>query len=277
MYLTIRNLRSACVFAVTFALAVAAAIAACTSVFGVAMLRHLAAPRAYIPLRAAGKTTLWLLRLSAPAAAATVMWRRYRHDDRVRFCAIYAGVAGVAGAALSGGEGINANVFFDAIAAVSLSAAVALTRGRADAVAAERVRARWLLAFVMAPLVAAVLPAARAWTPTNGWTGTRGDRAAAEADIALLSSRPGRALCEELALCFWAGKPVEADLFSVREQMLLHARGAAELSRLVDAQTFSVIQLNVHGRALDEEFARALAKRYAIARTDAGRRLYVPR
>jgi hypothetical protein len=277
LYLAGRDWRSAGVFAVTFAVVVVTAIVVCAGAFGVAMLGHLFAPRAYIPLRAVGKTMLWTLRLFAPAAAAAVIWRRYRLDDRVRFCAIYAGVGFIVGAVLSGGEGINANVFFDAIAAVSLAAAVALTRSRADAIAPDRVRARVIVAFAVAPLVAAVFPAARAWSPANRWTGTRGDRAAAEADIALLTDYPGRALCEELALCFWAGKPVEADLFAVREQMLLHARGADELSRLVDGQAFSVIQLNVNGRALDEDFTRALAMRYAIARTAAGRRLYVPR
>jgi hypothetical protein len=277
IWLSIVDRRSARWFVLTFAAVAAVGGTACIALFGPAFIADLLAPRAYVPLRALAKTALWAVRLAAPIAIAVALSRRSWRDANVRFCAIYAGVAALAGAILSGGDGINANVFFDAIAALSLMSALALTASRRSPVGRCRARTHLMLALAAAPLVAAILPSARAWQPANGWFGARGNHDAAAADVVFLAQHDGRALCEELALCFWAGKRVEADIFYVREQMLLGLPAAADLARLVDAQTFSVIQLNVDGRALGDDFAHALDRRYAVARTAAGRRLYVPR
>jgi hypothetical protein len=277
IWLSTVDRRSAWWFVVMFAAAAAVGGAASIAAFGPVFIVDLLAPRAYVPLRALGKTALWTARLAAPIAIALVMSRRSSRDAGVRFCTIYAAIAALAGAILSGGDGINANVWFDAIAALSLMSALALTASRRSPAVRDRAHTRLMLALAVAPLVAAILPSARVWQPANGWFGTRGNRDAAAADVAFLTQHDGRALCEELALCFWAGKRVEADIFHVREQMLLGLPAAAELARLVDARTFSVIQLNVDGRALGDEFTHALERGYTVARTAAGRRLYVPR
>jgi len=74
-----------------------------------------ASPRVFLIARAAGKSSMWALRLAGPLAIATVLARRFSEDPGVRFCAATA----VATAAIFiGGEGVNGNVFFDAVCAL---------------------------------------------------------------------------------------------------------------------------------------------------------------
>ena len=277
LWLATVDRRSAGLFGAMCAALVAAGLLLCDARFGRSMIGDLVAPRAYIPLRALGKTALWAWRLAVPAIVAVLVFRRWRADARVRLCAVYAGTAAVVGCLASGGDGINANVFFDAIAALSLVTAIALTRLSASHEQPRQMRARLLLALAVMPLIGAAVPSTRAWLPANGWFGARGDRVSAAADIAFIAAHDGAALCEELALCFWAGKPAQIDVFHVRQQMLTGTHAAADVARLVSAQTFAVIELDIGGRQLDEGFARALESRYAMARVSSGRRLYVPR
>ena len=268
------DVRSAWRF-VTIGLLVAAAGSAwCVAEFGVTAMRGLATPRAYTVARALGKAGLWSWRLAVPAAMTIAVAKRFRRDAGIRLCAIYAAAGAVVGVVLSGGDGINANVFFDAIWAVSLGAALALT----DVASRDaRRRVGWLLGLAAPLLVAVLLPSSRAWVPFGGWIGPRGDVSAASADIAFLTDHAGRGLCEQLALCYWAGKPIEADLFQVRQAMLTGGSAADDLAQLVEARAFSVVQLDAGGRELNGRFARAMEQQYVVARAAAGRRLYVPR
>ena len=69
---------------------------------------------------------MWALRLAAPLAIATVLARRFDDDPGVRFCAAYATIAVAVGVVFVGGDGVNSNVFFDAVWALCVCAAIGL-------------------------------------------------------------------------------------------------------------------------------------------------------
>ncbi len=269
--------RAARLLAFAMVTAVAASIVMCVWAFGAGFVVQLVGPRRFIVARAIGKSALWALRLAGPGTLLVVLANRRWSDSGVRLCAIYAAVATLSGLFFIGGDGVNANVFFDAIWALSMGAALALSQipnARADA---DRTRARMVIGLLMALVVAALTPGLRPGQPADGWAGPRGDPPFTARDVALIASRPGPALCEELALCFWAGKPAEVDVFNLQQRIIHGSPHANDIVNLLDARYFSIIQLDTPGRPLGQAFVAALSRDYMIVQENANRRLFVPR
>ena len=78
-------------------------------------------------------------------------------------------------------------------------------------------------------------------------------------------------------MCFWAGKSAEVDFFNWRQHTLQGSRRADELAQLLDQRHFSIVQLDVPGRPLGQEFVTALWRNYKIVDEDGDYRLLVPR
>ena len=245
--------------------------------FGPGFMRQLAAPRAFLVARAAGKSSMWALRLAAPLAITTVLARRFHDDPGVRFCAAYATIAAAIGVIFIGGDGVNSNVFFDAVWAMCVSSAIGLRHLPPTYRDAGSTRRHFHAGLLMAPLVGAVVLLVGPGQPAHGWGGTRGNAAAATHAVTMIASHPGPALCEELALCFWAGKSAEVDFFNWQQHTLQGSRGADELAQLLDQRYFSIVQLDVPGRPLGQEFVTALWRNYKIVDEDRDYRLLLPR
>jgi hypothetical protein len=227
--------------------------------------------------RAAGKSSLWALRLAAPLAIATVLARRFNDDPGVRFCAAYATIAVVIGVMFIGGDGVNSNAFFDAVWALCLCSAIGLRHIPATHPDPASTHRQLYASLLLAPLVAAVALLAGPGPRGHGWGGTRGNAAAATHAVTMIAGRPGHALCEELALCFWAGKSVEVDFFNWQQHARQGSRRADEIAQLLDQRYFSIVQLDVPGRPLGQEFVGALWRNYRMVDEDEDYRLLAPR
>ena len=103
--------------------------------------------------------------LGACAGASLITRLRRPNDSSVLFCAIYTAVAGALGLALSGGEGINSNVLFDANWAVCLSAGVALNRWQPNEGTASGAyrRVGMIAAYLLVPVIAVSAGARHEW------------------------------------------------------------------------------------------------------------------
>ncbi len=131
-------------------------------------------------------------------------------DSSTTFLAIYTALSLLVGAIAAGGAGVDANAFFDMAIALSLSMALVLER------IGSHVRLVAPVAIlVFLPVGLSLYAALDAdWYTRDFWLHPWTDEArTAESDIALLRSQKGEALCETLALCYWAGKPEPGDLF----------------------------------------------------------------
>jgi hypothetical protein len=189
--------------------------AVCLWAFGTDSFAQILAPREYHFGRAARMGAQWLLRMS-PFAAFFVVAPRERHDRALLFCGIYTATAALVGLLLCGGVGVNSNIFFDATWALCLSAAVTFTR-----VAPNRFLARSgvrlaLLGVSLAPPLAALLLQAPTQWPAAGLTPTRVAQARpSKSGVDFLRAHAGLAACHDLALCFWADKPMAVDFFNL--------------------------------------------------------------
>jgi hypothetical protein len=83
------------------------------------------------------------------------------------------------------------------------------------------------------------------WLTASFWLHPYADEGrSATADIAFLKERPGPALCETLAFCYWAGKPEAVDVFNTGEAYLTHARHDDALVALIGSQHFAAIEFD---------------------------------
>ena len=107
----------------------------------------------------------WGARWALALVLLSITRLRRPNDSAVLFCAIYVGVAGTLGLALSGGEGINSNVLFDANWAVCLSAGVALNRWQPnEGTASGGYRTVGMIAaYLLVPVIAVSAGARREW------------------------------------------------------------------------------------------------------------------
>lgn len=190
---------------------------------------------------------------------------RNRSDKWVRLATLYGVVALVIGAAFSAGDGVDANIYFDAVIALSLAAGL--------------MQSRFGTQTRMAAGLALVLPLALflffhfgddnfAYTPAF--------RAQAARDIAFVKSGP--ALCEQLSLCYWAAEQDPVDVFNVGEQIATGRRSDAVLIHLLEARHFQAIQLeSLEPFALGPQVRAALLKSYRLDHEDDNGVFFTPR
>ncbi len=192
--------------------------------FGFGLLDQLASPRAWSFANLGGAVShLWWMLL--PVAAMAGLWP----DRTSLLAALYAVMALILGLAFAAGDGVDANVFFDLVIALSLGLGLGVERGR------------WPIVAAVSLLPLLVFLAVR--FHDNNYAFTKNFAAGSARDIAFLKSRPGPALCDQLSLCLWAGKPAEVDVFNIGEQIKTSTRDPGPLARMVAARHFAVLQL----------------------------------
>jgi hypothetical protein len=258
---------------------VLAALAALWLLFGASLFESSLAERHASPRIAAWVSSLWLALLAAPLAlgllAALPAWR----EREARLLVLYAALSFALGFAFTAGEGVSHNAYFDLVIALCLlgtwllSRASQLLPGLAGAVPALA------LGLLLGPLIGA--PHA-----LIGFGEKNAESAALEtttrADVELLASRAGPALCESLALCFWAGKPVGIDLFNSRQAFRAgRADEAALLAKLARGE-FGAVQLTALYQDRDDDrvsaqFTRELLRSYVVERNSANGAFLRPR
>jgi hypothetical protein len=238
----------------------------CVLVFGPRFLAEVFAARAYSSADVARCALRWVIRMPVFIAALIVLVRRKRDDPDVLLCAVYAVIATVSGLLLLGGAAVDWNVMFDSNEAFCLSASLALHRLRPASVQVARPRQLALAgAYIVVLLLGTIIGGRREWASSTYWlTPRRTAESDAARDIEFLRAANGPAFCEELALCYWAGKPQEVDLFNLEQRIRLGSRTADEVLSLVEWQYFGAIQLPPGRSYFDDRFAGVLSKAYTV-------------
>lgn len=237
---------------------------------------QIAAPRSYLPGKAAAMAVQWLPLWGVFLAVAVDRWRGSRRDPGVALAALYAGASLAAGLALLGGDGVYWNALFDAQWALCLVAALAVSR----ATPAGWRRSITVLACTAPLAITLATTADRHWlSPRFVFDPRWSESAAAAEDIAFLRAHPGPALCENLTLCFWAGKRPEADFFDLQQRVRRDPSRADGLVRRIDAGEFSVVLLDGDApvRDLGQAAAAALHERYRVDHRSEWGSFLVPR
>jgi hypothetical protein len=206
-----------------------------------------------------------------------------RAGRKENFIFIYSIVSFIQGALLSGGRGVDVNVFFDF--AIATSIGIGLVAGRLAkkiGVAGAGRQTRYLLPVW---LVFALMPPALSLNSGVSFLydifGTVMANTQA-ADVEYISSTPGRAMCDAPALCYWAGKKFTVDLNSLPTLIWVDPPLLGDFLQKIKTCSFALIQLSPDWADDREsvstfpEFTAALSAHYAQARTTETALYYKP-
>jgi hypothetical protein len=183
---------------------------------------------------------IWLYNLLLVA----IPYLAWRPSPKARLILIYAIVSFVQGLVFSGGADVDANVFFDFAAAVSIGLGLMQT-SVVDTIERPEGTSRpglllsaWLVICLIPP--ALVLPSGLSELGQTYEAVVRTQ----QADLTLIKSASGRVACENLAFCYWSGKAFEVDLNNLRT--LIVARPDVERIFIgrIEQCTYALIQLD---------------------------------
>lgn len=244
IWLALYDRRNALRFVVWIAALSVAGLLVFRVTFGFDLLDRLNSARAYSVAQLRDNVSSWLeVGLIPLCALLGLMIWRWR-DRSVALLALYAAISVAVGSCLLGGAGVDVNAMFDADIALALGAGLALdvlTRRR-DPV--PHIASRALAFFCLLPIAILAFTVSD-WRDPAYWLHPMRDEATlASDDITFLRNHPGPAMCESLALCYWAGKSAEVDMFNFDQQLVTHARKPALFISLLDARHFSAIELD---------------------------------
>lgn len=263
------------VWAGAFAAAAGVLLAITIRVDGPYFWAHLTAPRPYSMLDAAWTSSVYLRAFQIPFAVGAV-WSLWNCTNPARNV-LAAGLvtAHAIAFAFSGGYGVDTNIFFDCIIAL------VMIMGVAAGDVAELVQARFaqrrsfgnlfLTVALLAPL-AGVVPD----LPVRIRRDYQDARAIPQVEdrftqaVAFVAARPGRALCNDLLLCFEAGKPEEFMTWFVASEVGAGKMPEAEAVHLIETYRFNTIELEGSGNSVLppgrflEGFAHKAVERYRV-------------
>jgi NAD(P)-dependent dehydrogenase (short-subunit alcohol dehydrogenase family) len=159
----------------------------------------------------------------------------------------YAGFAALVGFLLTGGAGVDWNHLYDPVIALAIATGLAVHR------LGQRLHGR-----LPARAISALVALAVALSLSAAVPGKLAEAAAASADLAAreervskvvaeLAAQRGPVLCETMALCYWAGKPHQADILLLRRRLLSGEISESEFRRMIDAGHFSMMQFHSLG------------------------------
>jgi hypothetical protein len=205
---------------------------------------------------------------------AVIPFLASRSDPKSRLVLIYAVVALALGIILSGGDGVDVNVFFDLLFCIAIGIGVmgaAMARLICNDATSSSLRwaavAGWLAVALASPAIA-LLSSREAVTDafaavTNG--------AYAE-DLQYIRATPGPVVCRDPTLCYWAGKPLTLDLNNIRS--IAFARPALEDAVVgrIERCDFPLIQLgddwhDANNGPLTDRIRDAIEHHYKQVRT----------
>jgi hypothetical protein len=194
-----------------------------------------------------------------------------------RLVLAYLGCALAVGTLAAGGSGTDVNMFFSGFVAVAVAAARGLTLLEARPARCQ------VAAMAMIGWLACAVPL-RALTPARYRALVRRQLDTA-ADVAFLRTQPGPAYCEQMLLCYWAGKPLVLQPYFVPEQIATGVLSEQAIAALFAARRFAVLQLDrpigpaplwTEPQRLPAGVLTSIARRYRLARLSMNGAFYLP-
>lgn len=184
----------------------------------------------------------------APIALA-VIWALRNLERSPGLVMVLAAVfAHLFAAAFAGGDGVDKNIFFDSMFSLVIVGALAFAEFAPlldRLLVQSKVRSVALAALLLAPSSGILIE-----TPLRlryDWFDIKSLRSRAsdfDTAVELLKSRPGPALCEDLLVCFEAGKPFAYDPFMAYARIKIGRLDRDDVAAMIESKSFTSVQLN---------------------------------
>lgn len=226
-------------------------------------------PRAYSGQNLRAETLHYLLHFFVPLSVGIAVLGRGGAVPGRGFLLILLVFSNLLAVCFSGGDGVAANIFYPALIADLLACVIAICRlqGRG-----------FRVTLVITTLAGALMVPFQLHDDIVARRHLPAATAAAQQAIALLAATPGPAICEDLLLCYEAGKPMDFDPYYVRDQILIGRLPESGVLALLAARHYAVIQMDARqeGR-FTPAFLRVLASGYRAVRIGGNYSIFVPR
>jgi hypothetical protein len=239
---------------------------------GTNLINHILSARVYRLSRIMSHPGQWLVTGLIPLSASLYLLR-HAHDRYAILCAIYGGIAFILAVFFNGGEGVGGNSMIEASIATALGTAVFINRIRTGAplpciLGARPARAVALAC--LAPLTVVLAVAAfGGWSSGPSMPERLHRQPIAKWNIGYLEMHDGAALCETSALCYWAGKAKQVDVWGLSQALRTRACSEDSLIQLLNGRYFRVIQLGRSSTLADcPDLHAALVRNYRTDHVD---------
>ncbi len=256
--LTTRNWRGLAVWAVTGAVAAGLLLLATFRLDGAYFFAHLLRSRAYAVQDAIAASVHYGQHFYAPLALGIAMLLRYRDMPRRRLLFLLFATAQAISILFAGGDGVALNIFYGPLAMLAVACAVAVCALERALPAASWSRAIFAVMLALPALPGLAYAPAQLYADFVAWRNLPLVTAAARNTIALLRQRPGPALCEDILLCYRAGKPLGYDPYFVKDQLMTGRLREARILAVLDSHHYAAIEIGtIHRSASFTPAARA--------------------
>jgi hypothetical protein len=227
----------------------------CQAAFGADFLAGLATPRAWAWHNLASKLLLWMPPIGLVVLLVVGLVPRLADDPAGVLLWLFVVLGIASGCVGLAGDGVAFNALFELVIATCLALGHLLGRARLSA---------WLALGAVAMVAWSTAVAAAAVIHNRyAWFASLDQRAAsASRGVALIAAQPGPALCEDLLLCYWAGKSFEVDVFNYAQAVRAGTRGPGALLARIERGEFGAIQLNEADNRMPARFQAAMRERY---------------
>jgi hypothetical protein len=171
---------------------------------------------------------------------------------------------------LAGGDGVDLNICFNALAATVVIFGIALCDIRSESGSIRsNVPSALLSAAVMAALFVGVLIHVPGQLQDNYDRGRvlRARESEFRSAIQFLKARSDRALCESFLLCYEAGKPLEFDPLYVKDQIRIDRLDENEITQLLRTHYFQTVQVTIGPSEASQESGLLVKERRRFTRT----------
>jgi hypothetical protein len=188
----------------------------------------------------------------------------------LRLLYFYFALACIWGFFTSGGRGVDQNAFFDIVISGTLLGGLVLGHmGRMEVKysSAGRLVTLCLLGAIVLSVSLAVPH--RLVDLRDFWGRWASEKESVLSDILYLSDADGPVMCEDLALCYWAGKKFEVDYFNTGQKMRAGVIDPEKFNKLIQSKYFSVIQVqlgSIKPFKLGDEAKHVIIEHYRIDR-----------
>jgi len=241
------------------------------------LLMQLHTARVYSFEHLANGISQWLAWAFVPLlATALLVWSK-RHDKYAVLCGMYVATSFLLGAIFMSGAGVDLNALFDADMGLALAAGQVAEHWQNKGL----MQLTGTLAAYVIPLIFGLWQASGGeWLNVRYWFKPLANEAhIAARDVAFLGARKGPVLCEEQALCYWAGKRSEVDVFNLGQQFATQDRNDGELVGLLKKRHYAALQfysLKLKDFSLTRRVREAVLRSYRIDHVDDQGTLLLP-
>jgi hypothetical protein len=275
-WLLLTDRRGLLVWLLASGAAVGSALVGLWLAYGPAVFYNLAGARSYSLDHMMLTVRHSLEPLQIPLVGLFLLVMARPRDPASQLVGLYGGCSIAVAVPLAGGAGVWHNLFFDLLIATSLASGLLLQQ-------ADQIARSYRPAMVRAVVAAVYLFGIGLGLPKDPFKLGRIHAAevATRADVGFLAGLEGRVLCETLALCYWAGKGLEVDMFNARQGFVAGGHDEQVLLDLLASGAFAGIQLENDAPELDDErispaFMAALHRHYRLARRSPNGAFFLP-